>query len=377
MKKFFNFTSLFGTLLVFAFMWGFSKIGIQFEFLNVLESALQDFSLTDIYYQLRDDKEVPFDDRIVIVNIGDEPRSTTALQILTLNKYKPAVIGIDALFYGENKNPSDSLKGYSGDELIEIALAQAPKVVLVGEAKNYDEKTGIWDSLRYPNERFVQHVEMSYANTVTDEDGGELFNTWKVIKPQFELSDSSKIECFAGKVMSLYDTSVYKEFIARNNEFEDIYFKGNIDTLNGRTTKYTLLDVNDVLDENFTPDLIEGKIVLMGYMGSEYTSKFWDTDKFYTPLNQKQVGRSWPDMYGVVVHANILSMMLDGNYINVMPFWGSALVAFIICYFNVAIFVMILRRKRLAQALEVCLVAAWGAYLEVWIKKLSTSSKRS
>lgn len=349
MKKIFNLTSLAGTLLVFAFMWGISKIGIQFEFLNVIEAALKDFSLVEVYYQFREDKDVKFDDRIVLINIGDEPRSTVARQILTINKYKPAVIGIDALFYGSNANEQDSIAQYSGDNLMEIALAQAQNVVLVGELNGYKEKTNQWDSLHYPYQPFAANAFVSYANTVTDEDGGETFNTWKRIVPQSELKDSTKIDCFAAKIMSLYDSALYKQFIGRNNQTEDIYFKGNIPNADTtKSAKYTILDVQDVLSENFTPDVLKGKIVLMGYMGGEYTSTHWDTDKFYTPLNPKQVGRSWPDMYGVVIHANILSMILDNNYINVMPEWGSMLIAFIMCYFNVAIFVIILKRKRLA-----------------------------
>lgn len=330
-------------------MWGISKIGIQFEFLNVIEAALKDFSLVDVYYQLRDDKDVKFDDRIVLVNIGTEPRSRVAAEILTINKYKPAVIGIDALFYNENPNKSDSLGQYSGDDLLEIALAQAPKVVIVGELNGYDEQKSSWDSLHRPYQRFAQHASISYANTVTDEDGGQLFNTWKRIKSQSTLDDSTKLDCFAAEVMSLYDSTIYQGFIDRGNDIENIYFKGNIPN-NDKTksAKYTTLDVEELLSENFTPDVLEGKIVLMGYMGGEYNSTHWDTDKFYTPLNQRQVGRGWPDMYGVVIHANILSMMLDDNYINVMPEWGSILIAFLICYFNVAIFNIILKRKRLA-----------------------------
>ena len=329
---------------------------------------MQNFSLTDLYYQLRDDQDVPFDDRIVLVNIGSQPRSKTAKQLLILNQYEPEVIGIDALFYGENPNSSDSVGRFSGDELLELALAKTPKAVLVGEAEGYNEKKNSWDSLRRPHPRFAQHARVSYANTVTDESGADLFNTWKRIKPQFALKGGEKANCFAASILSHYDSAEYKEFIGRDNEVEHIFFKGNIPSMDTtRSAKYSILDVDDVMNENFTPDVIKGKIVLMGYMGTEYTSTHWDTDKFYTPLNLKQVGRAWPDMYGVVIHANILSMILDDNYIDVMPEWGSIAIAFIICYINVAIFVMILRRKRIApwygaiskviQSLEVIVLA--------------------
>ena len=83
-------------------------------------------------------------------------------------------------------------------------------------------------------------------------------------------------------------------------------------------------------------------------MGGDYASATWDSDKFYTPLNKNTVGRAYPDMYGVVIHANIISMILDKKFIdNMHPYFGI-LLAFIVCYFNVALFVSILKRPRLA-----------------------------
>jgi CHASE2 domain-containing sensor protein len=38
-------------------------------------------------------------------------------------------------------------------------------------------------------------------------------------------------------------------------------------------------------------------------------------------------------MYGVVVHANILEMMLDRHYINVLPVWGVYACTFVIVFF--------------------------------------------
>ena len=42
----------------------------------------------------------------------------------------------------------------------------------------------------------------------------------------------------------------------------------------------------DILTDNFDPETIKGKIVLMGFIGNPiYTGE--GEDKFYTPLNKK------------------------------------------------------------------------------------------
>jgi CHASE2 domain-containing sensor protein len=49
-------------------------------------------------------------------------------------------------------------------------------------------------------------------------------------------------------------------------------------------------------------------------------------------------------MYGVVVHANIISMILDEEYINELTAWQEYLIAFIVCLLNVAMFTIIVRK---------------------------------
>jgi CHASE2 domain-containing sensor protein len=102
---------------------------------------------------------------------------------------------------------------------------------------------------------------------------------------------------------------------------------------------YTL-DVEDVFSENFVPEMIKDKIVIFGYLGSFLGDPSWD-DKFYTPLNKKLAGKANPDMFGCVVHANIVSMILHEDYVEQMKNWQQILMAIIICLLNVALFSII------------------------------------
>ena len=338
LRKIFNITTIGGTVFVFLFMWGFSSLGIQFEFLNVLEEVFDDFDLTHIYYsKIRDPQTVPYENKVVIVNIGKLKRRDIAQQINILNKYKAKVIGIDARFYAlpEDNEYYDPV----GDFLLQQAFKNTENIVIGSELVNPDPKKQVWDSLKLPQESILPHVTTGFVNIGNKE--GSDFPFWGNIPPKEKVKSGEKIHCFAAEVMRLYNPSIAEEFLNRSNEEEIIYFKGNLD-------KYTKLEASQVLEEDFSPELIEGKIVLMGYMGTGYNDYFFDEDKFYTPLNSNLLGRSIPDMFGVVVHANILSMMFDKTYINKMPEMASIIVAILICYFNMAIFAQIIYNPKLS-----------------------------
>ena len=78
-------------------------------------------------------------------------------------------------------------------------------------------------------------------------------------------------------------------------------------------------------------------------MGQDFNDRSWE-DKFYTPLNIKYAGRSNPDMFGVVVHANIISMILNEDYIGMQSRFSSIVSALVICFFTVLFFTWIYHR---------------------------------
>lgn len=337
LRKIINPAAIGGMILVFVFMWAFKSIGVQFEFLNVLEDVFEDFDITHLYYsEIRNPQNVPFEDKIVLVNIGKLGRREIAQQLNILNKYEPQVVGIDARFF---PIPEDS-PAYDpvGSFLLEQAFKNTKNIVIGSELNQPNVKTQTWDTLIMPQKEFLPYVSTGYVNIGNTEP--EDFPFWGSIPPKEKLTSKKEALCFAVEVMKHYNPAAAKEFLNRNNDEEIIYFKGNIE-------KYTKLEINQVLEEKFAPELIKGKIVLLGYMGSGYDDYFFDEDKFYTPLNKNPLGRGAPDMFGVVVHANIMSMMLDKNYINKMPQAFSILLAVLICYLNMRMFMAIIYNPKL------------------------------
>ncbi len=319
---------------MFLFMWGARSLGVSFEFFNVLDDAFEDFNITHLYYaKIRDQKTVPAEQNIVLVNIGKLGRRDIAEQINLINAHKPKVIGIDVRFFGLRED--DPI----GDFLFEQALKNTENMVLVSELNFPNAKQQTWDTLLLPPPEFLQHVTTGYANIGNKESVN--FPFWGTIPPKDKLTNGQEEHCFAAKVMEAYDPKLAEAFMKRGKEEEIIYFKGNLD-------KYPKLEFYEIAEGKFSPDMIAGKIVLMGYMGDGYRTHFFDEDKFYTPLNEVLIGRSTPDMFGVVIHANILSMILEDKYINEMPVWLSLLVAVLICYINITLFAQIIYNPKLA-----------------------------
>ena len=55
-------------------------------------------------------------------------------------------------------------------------------------------------------------------------------------------------------------------------------------------------------------------------------------------MNLHNISRGLPDMYGIVIHANIISMIIHRNYINVLSPAGIFILAFVLCYLNIWFF---------------------------------------
>jgi CHASE2 domain-containing sensor protein len=56
-------------------------------------------------------------------------------------------------------------------------------------------------------------------------------------------------------------------------------------------------------------------------------------------MNEKVAGKSLPDMNGIVVQANIISMVLDGNYIKKTPKWVAWVIAILIGWLHMSLFI--------------------------------------
>jgi CHASE2 domain-containing sensor protein len=361
MKKFW-FNCLMATLFVFGLMWALDKLMDlnMFDAFDPIGQALSDFELTDYAFSnIRPDPDV--EQRIVIVNIGHLSRAGIAEQLRIISKYKPKVIGIDGYFNCEgglrDTVNCPQLLDTMGNLLLSNAIREAGNVVLVSKFhQSYSSfkraEIDVYDSMEFSDPIFQDFAYSGFANLPTANKASyqEDVKICRAFVPRMQINGSEEL-AFSVKLAMLYDSVKTTNFLKRNKEKELVNFRGNIEMQDVRiasikgndlsTTKYPVmfyaLDVEQVLNETFVPGVITDNIVIFGFLGAYFGDPAWN-DKFFTPLNNKVAGRANPDMFGVVVHANIVSMILNGDFIDELDEWQKYVIAFIFCYFNIALF---------------------------------------
>jgi CHASE2 domain-containing sensor protein len=299
------------------------------------------------------------------VNIGELSRRDIAEQIRIISQHKPKVIGIDGFFNCEgglrDTVNCPQLLDEMGNMLLANAIEEAGNVVLVSKLhQSYEalknKTTDVYDSVEYSDPMFMEHAVAGYASLPT---GARYQEDVKICRSFFPKIEIGKTEhyAFGVRMAMMYDSAKTAKFLQRNKFEEIINYRGNIEIQDIRikslktkdlsTTRYPVmfyaLDVHQPFAGEFLPEMIKDKIVIFGYLGKKFGDPSW-SDKFFTPLNNKVSGRANPDMFGLVVHANIAAMILNEDYVNELLPWQKYLVAIIFCFLNVVIFIWINQR---------------------------------
>lgn len=338
------------TGFVFLIMWGlFSLTQLNiFNAFDTIGEALTDVELTDyVFSGLRDEPKV--DENIVVVNIGRLNRRGIAEQLRIISKYHPKIIGIDG-FFDCSSGLRDTvncpnLKDTLGNLMLSEAIREAKNVVLVSKVLQRDTtlKANQFDSLRRSDAIFLDYAYRDgFANLETEAAFQDDVKTCRNFNPSIKVKDKVH-HAFSVELAMAFDPAKTKRFLDRNNYSEVINYRGNVFDIFGSTNYHQMfftLDVSDVLTENFVPEMIKDKIVIFGFLGERLGDPSW-SDKFYTPLNKKMAGKANPDMFGAVVHANIVSMILNDDFVEKMAGWQEIVMAIFICLFNVALFSLI------------------------------------
>lgn len=319
------------TAFIFSLMGLFSSVTYfkVFEFFDPIGEMFADFELMDIVFsQLQDDPIA--DDRIVMVNFGVIPREGIARQIEILNKYNPKVIGLDATF--------DFERSWEEDSALVRVLSETDNIVLA-ENLQYDFETEEILPPLQPPLHLKQDNHLGFVDLLTNAETQEDLKMCRDFLTKEEIEGETHY-AFSVKMAMAFDSIKTKKFLDRGNNIETINYKGNVFSFVSSRygMKYFVLDVHDVLEETFTPDLLEGKVVIMCHLGAYLGDPNTNEDRYFTPLNKNYVGKAEHDMFGGVVHANIVSMILDEDYIDSMPENAGIILAIIMGLINVFLF---------------------------------------
>jgi CHASE2 domain-containing sensor protein len=292
----------------------FSLIPVNCLFLDPIANAVSDFDVYDIVYsKLRDEPKV--DTNIVLVNLSNLSRAEISRQVNIINSFNPKVVGIDAIFQEE--------KEFFSDSLLADAFSKCRNLVLVSKLDKYREESDVYDTLLSSIEIFNKYASNGFANLPNDDKVS--FRTIREFKPVSK-TNGAKVKSFAVKIAEIYNPEALQALNKRDNEIEKINYVGNYN-------KFYYIDAYQVLSGESDISFIKDKIVLMGFMGRSLNDKTFE-DIYFTPLNERYAGKAFPDMYGVVIHANIISMILSKCYVAIMPQWLSIVFALILSYIS-------------------------------------------
>jgi len=310
--------TLFATISVFIFLILLGMIPINFYVLNPMKLALKDFDFNDVAYaKAHKDENIQLDRRIVIINTGHLDRAELGFLIEAINAYKPRVIGLDHYFTAPKEQEKDSI--------LREAFIKTKNLVAVSVAY----KAG-HDSIDIHKNNFDDVLtKRGFANLV-----GEEIGTIRSYAP-FDEVDGKRYPQITSAIVKEYDLKAYEKLEKRHKDQEIINYTRALNEEDKK--KYQLLEPDDLYTDKVDSNLLKDKIVLLGYVNLEDPNDI--EDKKFTPMNHKFYGKQHPDMFGIVVQANIISMVLDGNYVKKMPKWLAWVVAIVIGWIHMSLFI--------------------------------------
>lgn len=383
------------TCFVFGMLWFAQKVTDLkvFTAFDTIGQAMKDFELTDYAFSnLRPDPTV--DERIVLVNMGTLDRRGMAQQISILNSFQPRVIAYDGFFNCEgglyDTLNCPQLLDTLGNLMLANAIEEANMFVLGSKLLQTDSvakhDVEFYDSLEISDPVFDRQAKYGFISLPTNASYQEDVKLCRSLFPKWTVNGKEEL-AWSVQIAMQYDSVKTKKFLERNKKEELINFRGNIEvrtfkfitekientaTTNFKTMFYAV-DADQVLRGEVLPEMFRDKIVLLGYLGDYLGHPAWE-DKFFTPLNSRVAGRANPDMFGLVLHANVISMILNEDYINEIPDWLKYVLAFVVCYFTVAFFIVIDRKlptwfdalSVLIQLAELLFISLFVIYAFTW-----------
>jgi CHASE2 domain-containing sensor protein len=313
--------TMFATAWVFIFITVVHFIPVNTHFFDPMKLALEDFDFNDISYsKLGKGDHSKLDTNIVVFNIGHADREQIAMMIEGVEAYHPKVVGLDAIFNGPRDPHQDSVLA---------DVVKKYKNLVGGQQFHYEEEEKTELVENYFDSDFQQ---MGFVNTVEGAQINER-NTIRYFSP-FEEYKGKKYNSFAVQLVKNYDPAKFEKLEKRHIEAELIDYSRRYSE---EHKQYLVIEGDSLLAGSVdVGDVVKDKIVLLGYVDANPDDI---EDKKFTPMNEKFAGKSIPDMNGIIVHANVISMILEGRYIKVMPMWLAWLLAIVVGWLHMSFFI--------------------------------------
>ena len=148
----------------------------------------------------------------------------------------------------------------------------------------------------------------------------------------------------------------------------------------GHFDNFQYLDFDDFFDSD-KKYILKNKIVILGYLGNPIGSKTDIEDKHFTPLNKTFAGKSDKDMFGTVVHANIVNMLIKNNFmITISNFWMVS-ISFLMMFLSNLYYMRTSRKNKISyrtrKHIYQLILSSFVLGLSLWLYKYDVVLKPS
>ncbi len=300
----------------------FAKI-FNFDYLKPVQQALIDFDVTDIGLQIGEENSGKnADTNIVIIDIGKLNKKKLYYLLKTITKYRPKVIGINSIV------PEES--DYLYNDSIVAVCRNHTNIVFGSVLNNYNDDLEEYLSIKRSWGKFLLSAHTGFINIPFGLD--KTINTVRTFKPKTKALGVTEYS-FAFQITKIFDSTASRYLLERDYDSEIINFSGNFEI-------FTYLNARKVFLNEFADDIFENKIVLLGNAPVNSQTKFLD-NMCFTPYSTLDEGRPLPDMYEVIVQANIIKMILDKNYYSKISNVWILILTLLLIYVNFYLFYLI------------------------------------
>lgn len=231
-------------------------------------------------------RQIGAEREIVLVNADTLDRVGIAAELGRINALNPKLVAIDFQF----SQDADARK----DTILLHALKNTRNLFMVSVIDDYSGKAPAYKQFA-PGSLpvYLATAKTGFANTILDENEMRTlsrFSTHEYVAGNIEYH-------FGLRIAMAVDSLQAMRFVGRNPRTVKVDYR------NGER-RFKVLNAADVLDNKVSRKDIEGKIVMLGFMGPGYE------DKFFTPLNKNP---DEPDMYGLEYLAYIVAQVMESE----------------------------------------------------------------
>lgn len=338
--------TIFATIWVFLFIIILGSIPLNLGSLNPIKLGLKDLDMNDMSYsKLGKSDTTHIDKNIVVINIGMADREGISLLIDKIASYQPKVMGLDVVFDGERDPYKDSLLGETFRRNKNLVVA----------AKFQLDSTKKFELTR----NFFKDVVSNYGYVnFPNED----YETTRYFFP-FKKNKDTTLASFSSTLIKMFDTSgvAYKKLEKKGDSKVLINYTRNF---TDKKKQYLVIEGEELLVTGADSSAIKGKIALLAYVNTDPNDI---EDKKFTPMNEKFAGKSVPDMNGIFVHANIISMVMEKNYVKKLPLWANLLIAVLVCWLFMSFFIRYYLESHIWFHLVAKIIQVASAVFFVWV----------